>query len=94
LSTDNPTVIHNISANRYEIAIEGHLAVLEYTRREGVIAFVHTGTPEALRGRGLAAILVKFALDAARAEGLKVNPLCSYVDAYIKKNPEYADLVV
>jgi len=87
------TVTNNTSAHRYEIELEGHIALLEYIVRGNVIAFNHTETPEELRGRGLAAILTKHALDAARAAGQKVIPQCSYVDSYINKHPEYADLV-
>lgn len=93
LSNENITVTNNVAAHRYEIAIEGNVAVLEYTKRDGVITFTHTGTPEELRGRGLAALLTKQALDESRTEGLKIVPLCSYVDAYIQKHKEYADLV-
>jgi uncharacterized protein len=32
-------------------------------------------------------------LDIARAEGLKVKPLCPFAKAYIERHPEYADLL-
>jgi predicted GNAT family acetyltransferase len=53
----------------------------------------HTGVPNALGGRGLAAEITKFALDHARAQGWKVIPQCSYVAAFINKHPEYTALV-
>jgi len=31
-------------------------------------------------------------LQIARERGLKVRPLCSYADAFMTRNPEYADL--
>jgi len=33
------------------------------------------------------------ALDASRAAGLKVRPECPFFAAYIRKHPEYQDLV-
>ena len=42
---------------------------------------------------GLAGRLVRFCLDDIRAQGLRVDPACPFVAAYIRKNPEYSDLV-
>ena len=49
--------------------------------------------PEALSGRGIAGEIVKFGLDHAREKKLTVVPQCSYVAAYIKRHPEYQDLL-
>jgi predicted GNAT family acetyltransferase len=58
-----------------------------------VLLLTHTEVPPALEGRGIAAALVKAALDWARAEGLRVRPLCSYVVAYMRRHPETQDLL-
>lgn len=88
-----PAVVHNPAENRYEIAIEGHLAVAEYVTEDGRQVFTHTLVPPELRGRGLAEALVRTALHDARAAGRRVVPACSYVARFIEKNPEFADLV-
>jgi len=54
----------------------------------------HTSVPDELRGQGVAGRLVKTALGAARAAGVKVDPQCSYVALYMERHPEYADLRV
>ena len=78
---------------RFELRIEGHVAVLDYVEQdENVLVFNHTFVPTELRGRNVAAILTKFALDDARRQGKKVVPQCSYVAAYLERNKEYADL--
>jgi predicted GNAT family acetyltransferase len=89
-----PPVIHNTSENRFEISMDGALAVLEYTLEGEKIIFTHTGVPMALEGQGMASRLARFALDFARAQRLKVEPLCSFIAGYIHKHPEYADLLV
>jgi predicted GNAT family acetyltransferase len=86
-------VRHNASAHRYEIESDGRLAVAEYEMMEGKQVFTHTLVPEELRGRGLAERLVRTALNDARAAGRKVVPACSYVDVFIKRNKEFADLL-
>jgi len=88
-----PRVRHNTSAHRYEIEVDGRLAVAEYEWQDGRQIFTHTLVPPELRGQGLAEALVRTALDDARAAGQKVTPACSYVAAYIKRHPEYQALV-
>lgn len=84
---------HNPAQNRFEFEIDSHLAVLEYRLDDTTISFTHTGVPSELGGRGLGGQLVRAGLDYARAEGLSVIPLCSFVAAYIQKKPEYQDLL-
>jgi hypothetical protein len=88
-----PTVRHNAAASRYEIAVEGHLALAEYMMDGGKQVFTHTLVPVELRGRGLAEALVRTALVDARTAGRKVVPACSYVVRFIEKNPEFAGLL-
>jgi predicted GNAT family acetyltransferase len=87
----NPT--RNAAASRFEARFEGGLAVCAYRLHDGEVHFTHTEVPPAWQGRGLAAQLVRSALDWARAEGLKVRPLCSYVAAYMRRHPESQDLL-
>jgi uncharacterized protein len=49
--------------------------------------------PPALEGQGLAAKLVRAALDFAREQNLRVVPVCPYVSSFIRKHGEYPDLV-
>lgn len=91
--SDTPAVRHNAAANRYEIEIEGHLAVAEYVMEDGRQVFTHTLVPPELRGRGLAEALVRTALDDARAAGRKVVPACSYVAKFIERNSQFQDLL-
>jgi predicted GNAT family acetyltransferase len=86
-------VIHNPQASRFEIEKDGHLAVLEYQLIVGEIIFTHTGVPSALEGQGIGSRLARAGLDYARARELKVIPLCSFIAGYIKKHPEYTNLV-
>ena len=83
----------NVARNRFELEAEGMIAFATYRKADGVITFLHTETPMALRGRGIASRLIHGALDIARAEGLKVQALCPFVSDYIARHGEFADLV-
>jgi predicted GNAT family acetyltransferase len=87
-------VINNTEASRYEIRVDGKVAgFAEYRLRPGKIVFVHTVIGEEFEGKGLGGVLVHNALDAAREAGLTVIPLCPFVAGYIRRHPEYRDLV-
>jgi len=83
----------NKAESRFEMDADGDLAVAYYKRGPGIITFNHTETPYRLQGQGIASRLIRGALDAARAEGLKVVPRCSFVSAYMARHQEFNDLL-
>jgi predicted GNAT family acetyltransferase len=88
------TVEHNHEDDRFEVTVDGKVAFTEYVLDGNTMRLVHTEVPEALDGQGLASKVVTAALDFARSEGLKVVAVCKYVIAYLKRHPEYNDIVV
>lgn len=86
-------VQHDRDSRRFLASVDGVQAELDYEASGGVMRLTHTGVPSAIGGRGVAAELVRAALDHARAQGLKVVPACSYAEGYIKRHPEYQDLL-
>jgi predicted GNAT family acetyltransferase len=87
-------VRNNTRAHRFELAVDGHVAKAWYRLSPGIITFTHTDVPPELEGRGIGSRLARAALDSARAEGLKVVPLCPFIASWIERHPDYADLVV
>jgi len=86
-------VVHNPAASRYEATVDGHLAVAEYTLDAARQTFTHTFVPGELRGRGIAELLVRAALEDARIAGRRIMPQCSYVARYVARHPEYQALL-
>ena len=79
---------------RYEIHVDGALAgFMTYRAQPGGLVLKHTEVADEFEGHGLASRLVQAALDDIRRRGLQVVPLCPLVAKYIRKHPEYADLV-
>lgn len=81
------TVTRNDAKGAYEIADpDGAVAGGAYFYdRDGDRTFFHTEVDDAYAGRGLAAVLVRTALDETRAAGLTVVPVCLYVAGFLKK---------
>ncbi len=86
-------VLTNEHEQRFEIVVEGQRSVLDYELENGTMVFTHTGVPPALEGRGIGTALAKAGLEYARTKKLRVIPACSFIRVYIKRHPEYADLV-
>jgi predicted GNAT family acetyltransferase len=83
----------NTSLHRFELDTDGHIAFSEYKRGDALLTIMHTEVPKALEGRGIGSALIRGVLDTARAQGLKVKPLCPFAKAYIERHSEYADLL-
>ncbi len=91
---DDVEIRHNEAAGRYELHRGGHLAsIVEFQVLDDRIVFPHTETSPRFRGQGLAAQVVKAALEDARTSGRQVVPACWFVAEYIDEHPEYRSLV-
>jgi len=93
MTATTPPPIHNETASRFETRVDGHLCIAQYRLVDGVMWLTHTEVPPPIGGRGIAARLVRAALDHARAQGLKVRPACSYVHTYMRRHPDTQDLL-
>ncbi|WJR81617.1 GNAT family N-acetyltransferase [Bradyrhizobium sp. NP1] len=86
-------VCDNKAQSRFELDVVGGMAFANYRLAPQAVIITHTETPRSLRGRGIASELVKGALDLIRADGQKVIAGCGFVVDYLRKHPEYGDIV-
>jgi uncharacterized protein len=89
----DPEVVNNEKLSRFEVVLDGRHAFTQYGITGDGIVFSHTEVPRELEGRGLGSLIVRTALDHARAAGRKVIPFCPFVAGYIQRHAEYQDLV-
>jgi predicted GNAT family acetyltransferase len=87
------SVRDNKAQSRFELDFEGNMAFANYRRAPSTVIITHTETPRGLRGRGIASELIQGALQLIRADGSKVIAGCGFVVDYLRKHPEFADLV-
>jgi len=82
---------------RYVALVDGVESELTYARetRRGKKLLIadHTGVPSELSGRGVGLALVKRAVEDARAEGVRILPLCSFVRVMIQRHKEWQDVL-
>ncbi|MGY4719098.1 GNAT family N-acetyltransferase [Naumannella huperziae] len=92
---DNVRIEHAERKHRYEVWVGDDLAgFTRYTLPDDDhVDFIHTEVGDRYAGQGLAARLVREALDDVRAQGKRIIPHCPYVASYVRKHDDWADLV-
>jgi uncharacterized protein len=89
----NLQIEHQAERGRFQTVVEGHVSVAEYRLHDGVLTITHTEVAPEVGGRGIAGALMQAVLAHAGANGLKVNPLCSYARSYMQRHPETRSLL-
>jgi predicted GNAT family acetyltransferase len=77
---------HNPAKSRYELEVDGLIAFADYQRSGHRLVIPHVEADPALRGTGAAGRLMAKVVETARAEGLKIAPLCGYASAWLRRN--------
>lgn len=81
------------SKGRYVLSQGGAEAELTYSiASPHLIIADHTEVPESFRGTGAGRALFDRLVADARAEGVKIVPLCPFVNAMRRRLPETADV--
>jgi predicted GNAT family acetyltransferase len=82
------------SGGRYIALLEGAEAEMTFSRASPTLIIIdHTGVPDALRGKGVGQALALHAVEAARAGGWKIIPLCPFFKAQAQRNPDWRDVI-
>ncbi len=92
--TGDPDVVDDHDAHRYEIRSASQLAGFAVYESVGDrLAFTHTEIDPAFEGQGLGGRLIEAALDDLRRRRVEAVPICPFVVDYVRRHPEYLDLV-
>ena len=86
-------ITDNADRGRYELAVDGQVAVVTYNLSAPNLMITETLVPPALEGRGLASRLARHVIADARARGLLILPVCPFFAAFHQKHPDQADVV-
>ena len=85
-------ITHNLAAQRFEYTEHGTTYYVSYRAEGGIWQLLHTEAPASPYGRGIAADIVRTALEEARRQGVKICGDCPFVIGYLAFHPEFADL--
>ncbi|MEI9892106.1 MAG: GNAT family N-acetyltransferase [Caulobacteraceae bacterium] len=91
---DQAQVRDNRDLQRFELPVDGQVVFANYRRQPGRLVITYVEAPPELRGTGAAGRLMQGVIEAARAEEVKVLPLCPYARAWMQRHPEHKDLAI
>jgi len=83
----------NPAQNRFELEVDGKVVYANYRRNGSTLYIPYVEAPPSLRGTGAAGRLMQGVMERARAEGLKVVPICSYAALWVRRHKEFHDVV-
>jgi len=86
---------NNERSRRYELDLGDDTALIDYFKTDdgSIIALTHTEVPYQYENQGIGSQLVEKSLNDIQAQGCKVIPSCGFVAAYIRRHPQWKDLV-
>ncbi len=93
-ATSQIEVFDDPEDHAYVITVDGERAgKAVYHIRGGRYFFVHTEIDSEFEGKRLGSQLVQFALEDVKLKEGSVVPICPFVRGYIKRHPEYDEMV-
>ena len=89
----NPLFFNEVK-KRFELEVDGHIAFIEYIiDKDKIIYLTHTEVPKALGGKGIGKAIVEKTLIYIKEKGYTLAPLCPFVAAFFKRNPEWQSVL-
>lgn len=90
---DSIPLIKNEQLHRFEMTIHDDTAFIEFAEDNNILTFIHTEVPESLQGKGVGSAIIEKSLSYAKANGFGIKPICPFVHAYLKRHPEWNELL-
>ena len=72
---------------------EKRIGVAEFDAQDGRWTITHTEVDSAYGGQGIARRLIEELIEAARHDGAKIVPVCSYAEKMMRGREEYTDVL-
>jgi len=83
----------NAASGRFEMDEGGMTSWADYRVSGGRLYIDHVESPPPLRGTGASGRLMAAVATEARRRGLGVTPICGYAASWLRRSPEFRDLL-
>lgn len=81
------------TGERYEMDEASETSYADYRKTADRLYIDYVFSPVALRGSGASGRLMAALAADARAQNLKITPICGYAAAWLRRSAEYRDLI-
>lgn len=86
-------LVNNEAIHNFELFIDGNRAFIDYKQKGNKVYLIHTEVPAIFKGKGVAEAIVEKTLLYLEEHHLQLVPLCTYVQLYLKRHPEWNKLL-
>ncbi len=86
-------IVHDKENSRFTLDVNGELAKVDYTLRDGKMYLNHSEVPFNLRGQGIGKVLVEKTFEQLTNEGYKAVAVCSYIRAIAKRSDHWNTII-
>ena len=87
-------LFRNDDKKRFELEVDGHTAFIEFIiDKDNIMYLTHTEVPNALGGKGVGKNIVEQTLNYMKDNNYKLAPLCPFVAAFLKRNPDWQSIL-
>jgi predicted GNAT family acetyltransferase len=93
MNYDAMELVNNEAIHNFELMVDGYRSFIDYKQKGDKLYLIHTEVAPELRGKGVAEALVEKTFRYIEAKGLKLVPLCVYVQLFLKRHPEWNRLL-
>lgn len=93
MSYEELQITNNEAIHQFQLVVDGHIAFIDYLHKNDKYYLVHTGVPPELEGKGVASALVDKALAYLEEHNAKIVPMCTYIQMFLKRHPEWNRMV-
>jgi predicted GNAT family acetyltransferase len=93
MNYDAMELVNNETIHNFELMVDGYRSFIDYKQKGDKLYLIHTEVAPELKGKGVAEALVEKTFRFIEAKGLKLVPLCVYVQLFLKRHPEWNRLL-
>jgi uncharacterized protein len=86
-------LVNNEAIHNFELVVNGYRAFIDYALKGNKMYLIHTEVPIELKGMGVAEAIVTKTLHYIEDHKMVLVPLCVYVQAFLKRHPEWNRLL-
>ena len=88
------TITNNKKNFAFEsVTPDGDVAFVQYRWLKGAMLIMQTYVPQPYRNAGIGSALMKYVMENAREQGLKIKPYCPYSRKWLANHTEYSYLL-
>ncbi len=86
-------VIHDKDNHQFTMEVDGEIAKVDYTLKDGKMLLVYSEVPFNIRGQGIGKVLVEKTFEKLTEEGYQAVAVCGYIKSVAKRSDKWNAII-